>query len=93
MGLKPLIERLAEQLTEAGSHASVTDVITHVWATMSCHGAIRAGKVLSVAEMQSLLSQMEEFSFSSFCPHGRPVSVQIGLSDLEKMFKRIQDSH
>jgi DNA mismatch repair protein MutL len=56
---------------------------------MSCHGAIRAGKVMSVQEMKSLLDQMEEQPFSSFCPHGRPVSVQITHYDLEKLFKRI----
>ncbi len=88
-GLKPLIERLSEQISENGSHGAIQEVIHDIWASMSCHGAIRAGKVMSNDEMKALLNQMEEYSFSSFCPHGRPVSVQLSLYDLEKLFKRI----
>ena len=89
VGLKPLFERVAEQLNESGSSRAMDDLMTDIWATMSCHGAIRAGKTLSHGEMKALLRQMDEFAFSSFCPHGRPVSVQWTLRDLEKLFKRI----
>ncbi|MBK9293957.1 MAG: DNA mismatch repair endonuclease MutL [Oligoflexia bacterium] len=89
VGMQPLFERLAGEVLEASSHAVVEDLINNIWASMSCHGAIRAGKVLSNQEMQSLLVQMEESSFSSFCPHGRPVSVLLSKYDLEKLFKRI----
>jgi DNA mismatch repair protein MutL len=89
VGLAPLFERLGEQILEFGSNAVIDDLLGEIWASMSCHGAIRAGRVLSPQEMQTLLTQMDEFAFSSFCPHGRPVSVQLGLQDLEKMFKRI----
>ena len=51
--------------------------------------APRAGRVLTIDEMRALLIQMDEFTFSSFCPHGRPVSVRWGLSELERLFKRI----
>lgn len=89
VGMQNLFDRLSEQVLDAGSHSVLEDIITDVWASMSCHGAIRAGKVLSKEEMQALLVQMEENSFSSFCPHGRPVSVLLTQYDLEKLFKRI----
>jgi DNA mismatch repair protein MutL len=87
--LKPLFERIAEQISEMGPNGALEDVLGDLWASMACHGAIRAGRVLSADEMQALLQQMDEFAFSSFCPHGRPVSVKLALSELEKLFKRI----
>lgn len=89
IGLQPLFEKLSEQVLEVSSISNVDDVLNDLWASMSCHGAIRAGKVLSSDEMKSLLAQMDEFSFSHFCPHGRPVSVNWDLYDLEKLFRRI----
>jgi DNA mismatch repair protein MutL len=54
----------------------------------ACHGAIRAGKSLSMKEMTSLLTEMEEEGFHRTCPHGRPAWVEISQHDLEKMFMR-----
>ena len=87
--LQPLFEKLAEQALEVSSSSNINDVLHEIWASMACHGAIRAGRVLSHQEMAALLSQMDEFSFSHFCPHGRPVSVNWNLYDLEKLFRRI----
>jgi DNA mismatch repair protein MutL len=89
IGLQPLFEKLSEQVLEVNSISNIQDVLNDLWASMSCHGAIRAGRVLSSEEMKALLLQMDEFSFSHFCPHGRPVSVNWDLYDLEKLFRRI----
>jgi len=89
VSLKPLLERLSEQVLDMGSSGVLQDLLTDLWASMACHGAIRAGRVLATEEMVTLLSQMDEFAFSSFCPHGRPVSVQWTTYELEKLFKRI----
>ncbi len=58
-------------------------------ATLACHSAIRAGQSLSVLEMETLLSEMDEFPLSSFCPHGRPVNLEFSFKYLEKEFGRI----
>jgi DNA mismatch repair protein MutL len=89
VGLKPLFERLTEQVSEWGDTKALKDLLGEIWSSMACHGAIRAGRVLSHEEMKALLKQMDEFSFSSFCPHGRPVSVKMSLTEIEKLFKRI----
>jgi DNA mismatch repair protein MutL len=57
-------------------------------ARMACHSVVRAGQALSVAQMRELLEQMDEFPLSSFCPHGRPVSVEYPLAQLERDFGR-----
>lgn len=58
-------------------------------ATLACHSAVRAGQALSVEEGQELLKSMDEFPLSSFCPHGRPVSVDFSYAQIEKDFGRI----
>jgi DNA mismatch repair protein MutL len=64
-------------------------MIADMFASMACHSVVRAGQVLGIEEMQSLLSQMDEFGLSSFCPHGRPVFVEYPFRELEKDFGRI----
>ena len=56
---------------------------------MACHSVVRAGQSLSVAEMQELLKSMDQYALSSFCPHGRPVSVETPFAELDRLFGRI----
>ncbi len=80
---------MAHELVENGGSFSLERKIGDLVATLACHSAIRAGQALSVEEMQALLENMDEFPLSSFCPHGRPVSVEYPFYRLEKDFGRI----
>ncbi len=86
--LGPAMEQLAEEVQLCGNGFALQGALEAVVATMACHSAIRAGYRLKMEEAQKLLSDMDAFSFSSFCPHGRPVFVKYPFNRLEKDFGR-----
>lgn len=59
-----------------------------VLSRMSCHGSIRAGRRLRPEEMNALLREMEATPNSGQCNHGRPTSIELKLSDIERLFGR-----
>lgn len=60
---------------------------------MSCKRAIKANHHLDDRQAAALLTKLATCENPFNCPHGRPVLVHFSATDLEKMFKRIQDSH
>ncbi|WP_056969605.1 DNA mismatch repair endonuclease MutL [Lacticaseibacillus thailandensis] len=60
---------------------------------MSCKRAIKANHHLDAQQGQALLDKLEQAENPFNCPHGRPVVVEFSNKDLNRMFKRIQDSH
>ena len=83
-----LVRDLADDLAEADQALSLKERLDHVAATMACHGSVRAGRVLSVAEMNALLREMEITPHSGQCNHGRPTWVKLAHGDIEKLFGR-----
>ncbi|HWK42518.1 MAG TPA: DNA mismatch repair endonuclease MutL [Croceibacterium sp.] len=83
-----LMRDLADDLARHGESLLLGEKIEHVLATMACHGSVRAGRVLSVAEMNALLREMERTPRSGQCNHGRPTWVKLSMTDVEKLFGR-----
>ena len=83
-----LIRDIADDLAEHGAALALSERLGEVCGTMACHGSVRAGRVLSAAEMNALLRQMEATPHSGQCNHGRPTYVELKLADLEKLFGR-----
>ena len=60
---------------------------------MSCKRSIKANHHLNEAQARVLLSDLAQCENPFNCPHGRPVLIHFSNSDMEHMFKRIQDPH
>jgi DNA mismatch repair protein MutL len=83
-----LVTDLADELAAFDEALSLKERLDHVASTMACHGSVRAGRVLSVAEMNALLREMEVTPHSGQCNHGRPTWVKLAHGDIEKLFGR-----
>ena len=83
-----LLQDLADDIAQHGSSLLLGEKLDHVLATMACHGSVRAGRTLSVAEMNALLREMERTPRSGQCNHGRPTWVKLSMADVEKLFGR-----
>jgi DNA mismatch repair protein MutL len=88
LDIQKLINDLAQEVEEWGTALSLKEKIEEVCSTMACHGSIRSGRKLSIAEMNDLLRQMEQVNSSGQCNHGRPTYVELKLQDLERVFGR-----
>jgi len=83
-----LLADLAAEIADLGGPLSLRDKLDLVAATIACHGSVRAGRILSVAEMNALLREMEVTPRSGQCNHGRPTWVKLGHGEIEKLFGR-----
>ncbi|MDP6690926.1 MAG: DNA mismatch repair endonuclease MutL [Alphaproteobacteria bacterium] len=83
-----LIRDLADELAEMDQALALRERLDQVCASMACHGSVRAGRRLTVDEMNALLREMERTPRSGQCSHGRPTYVELQLGDIESLFGR-----
>jgi len=83
-----LVCDLADNIREFGSALALKEKIDHVCGTIACHGSIRAGRALALAEMNALLREMEATPLSGQCNHGRPTHIILKRKDIEILFGR-----
>jgi DNA mismatch repair protein MutL len=86
--IQGLVRDLADELAEMGDHLSLKEKVEEVCGTLACHTSVRAGRRLTVEEMNALLRQMEATPHSGQCNHGRPTYVELKLADIERLFGR-----
>ncbi|NBC34294.1 MAG: DNA mismatch repair protein MutL, partial [Alphaproteobacteria bacterium] len=83
-----LVRDLADQLAELDRATALQERLAAICSTLACHGSVRAGRRLGMAEMNALLRAMEATPFSGQCNHGRPTHVTLSRTDIEKLFGR-----
>jgi DNA mismatch repair protein MutL len=60
-----------------------------VWASLACHSSARAGDVLQVLEMTTLIDRLLSCANPMHCPHGRPTVVRLEPEALARLFRRV----
>ena len=86
--LRDLLDRLMEYGGAGGSKLSPEELLHEVLDMASCKAAVKAGYPLSQDEIAALLARKEHVERASNCPHGRPTTLRLSISDLERQFKR-----
>lgn len=83
-----MISDLADQLADEQKNPSLEELREKILAQLACRAAIKANAVLSAEEVAALCRDLEKTPYNATCPHGRPISVQFSLYEIERMFKR-----
>jgi DNA mismatch repair protein MutL len=86
--VKALVQDLADNIREFGNTLALKEKMDHLCSTIACHGSVRAGRSLSISEMNALLREVEATPLSGQCNHGRPTHIVLKRKDIETLFGR-----
>jgi DNA mismatch repair protein MutL len=83
------VRALANDLEGLGGADGADAALRRMAATTACHGAVKANDPLSLDRMQYILDELRRTSYSTVCPHGRPVVLRLTRQEIERNFQRI----
>jgi len=84
-----LVQDLIDDLTEWDSASSLELRVQPVLASLACHGAVRAGRALTLPEIQELIHDWVQEGLIMTCPHGRRTAFRLSTAELAKLFGRV----
>lgn len=86
--VEDLIRDVADDLAELDDTIALQERLSALCGSMACHGSVRAGRKLTIEEMNALLRDMEATPHSGQCSHGRPTFVHLDRAEIERLFHR-----
>ncbi len=85
--ITPLIDEIAQYLVK--NRRDITNEhLDWIYHNVACRSAIKAGDNNTVSELVALAKQVVNDNEVRFCPHGRPVMIELSKYELEKNFGR-----
>ena len=85
--VRAMLDAVCEKLAITG-RADAADIKDGILASVACKAAIKAGKSSEQAEIRAIIEAVIEDGVK-YCPHGRPVVLELTREALNKNFKRI----
>ena len=86
--IAPLIDEIAQYLMK--NRRDITNEhLDWIYHNVACRSAIKAGDESSDIELLALAKQVVNATEVCFCPHGRPVMIELSKYELEKQFGRV----
>lgn len=82
------LQDLLDDLSHWDHASGVEAKVRPVFASLACHGAVRAGRPMELPEIKALVEDWRVEGEITTCPHGRRTSFRLSTDDLEKMFGR-----
>ncbi len=86
--ISAMISDIVDQLSDQNQIPSLLERREKILASLACRAAIKANRFLSHEEVAALCRDLEATPFNLTCPHGRPITINFSLIEIERMFKR-----
>jgi DNA mismatch repair protein MutL len=83
------LRALGQDLDGLDRGLEIHEALKRIAATTACHAAVKANYPLTLEKMRHILEELRATSYSTVCPHGRPVMLRITRREVEKNFERI----
>ena len=80
---------LGEDLEGLDRGSPAETALKQMAATIACHAAVKANYPLTYEKMVHILAELAATSYSTICPHGRPVMLRLTRREVERIFQRI----
>lgn len=82
-----LLSEIAESLLKTNS--VMIEKLDRIYHTVACKAAVKAGNTSSEMQLRELMKEALTNPKIRYCPHGRPVAIELSEKELEKMFGRL----
>ncbi len=86
--IEETVQEIATGLT-GGSHEVISSKLDWIYHSTACRAAIKAGDRSRPVELEEIAKRVLLSDDIRYCPHGRPVCIEMTRKELEKQFGRI----